>query len=166
MGVHYTISQLARAAETPTTTVRYYERIGLFEPADRSQNNYRLYSDESLRKLRFIRAAQAIGFTLDDVLESFDVVNMLRIQTERLAGALLPAGHEYARLFGLDAERAARLKPGALVMHPGPINRGVELTSEVADGPNSVILEQVTNGVFIRMAVLHLVTGGKPMKTD
>ena len=104
-----------------------------------------------------------VSFTLDDVLESFDVINMLRIQRERLAGALLPAENEYARLFGLDTERAARLKPGALVMHPGPINRGVELTSEVADGPNSVILEQVTNGVFVRMAVLHLVTGGKPM---
>ena len=67
MSKQLTISQLAKAAETPTTTVRYYERIGLFEPEDRSQGNYRLYSDESLSKLKFIRAAQAIGFSLDDV---------------------------------------------------------------------------------------------------
>lgn len=67
MGEQYTISQLARAADIPTTTVRYYERIGLVEPEDRSQGNYRLYSDESLKKLKFIRAAQATGFTLDDV---------------------------------------------------------------------------------------------------
>jgi MerR family mercuric resistance operon transcriptional regulator len=67
MGRHITISQLAKAAEIPTTTVRYYERIGLVEPEDRSHGNYRLYSEESLRKVKFIRAAQAIGFTLDDV---------------------------------------------------------------------------------------------------
>lgn len=67
MSGRYTISQLAKAAEVPTTTIRYYERVGIVEPEDRSQGNYRLYSDESLRRVRFIRAAQAIGFTLDDV---------------------------------------------------------------------------------------------------
>ena len=67
MGRQFTISQVAKAANLPTTTVRYYERVGLFEPEDRSAGNYRLYSEESLRKLKFIRAAQAIGFTLDDV---------------------------------------------------------------------------------------------------
>ena len=104
-----------------------------------------------------------VSFNLDDVLEEFDVINRLRIQNERLSGSLFPSVREYSRLFGLDAERAARLKPNALVMHPGPINRGVEISPEVADGPSSVILDQVTNGIAIRMAVLHLVTGGKPM---
>ncbi len=104
-----------------------------------------------------------VSFNLDDVLEKFDVINMLRIQNERLSGALFPSVREYSRLFGLNAERAARLKPDVLVMHPGPINRGVEISPEVADGPVSVILDQVTNGVAIRMSALHLVTGGKPM---
>ena len=99
---------------------------------------------------------------LDAVLPEMDVVNMLRIQNERLSGPLLPSTREYTRLWGLTRERAERLKPGALVMHPGPMNRGVEIASEVADGTRSVILEQVTNGVAVRMAVLHLVTGGKP----
>ena len=107
------------------------------------------------------RMGVSVSYSLDDTLPALDVVNMLRVQNERLSGALLPSVREYARLFGLDRDRAARLKPGALVMHPGPINRGVELTTDVADGPASVILDQVTNGVFVRMAVLHLVTGGK-----
>lgn len=93
---------------------------------------------------------------LDDVLSDLDVVNLLRIQHERQKAGYFPGTGEYASLFGLNAARAARLKPGALVMHPGPIHRGVELDGCVADGPQSVILEQVTNGLAVRMAVLFL----------
>ena len=102
----------------------------------------------------------------DEVLPEMDVINMLRIQRERLRGPVLPSMREYTRLFGLTPERAKRLKPDALVMHPGPINRGVELAGEVADGDKSAILEQVTNGVAVRMAVLHLVSGCGPVKPE
>jgi len=99
-----------------------------------------------------------ISHNLDDVLGEVDVVNMLRIQFERFGTNLFPSVREYSRLYGLTAERLKRAAPDILVMHPGPINRGVELTSEVADGPNSCILQQVTNGLAIRMAVLYLVS--------
>lgn len=88
-----------------------------------------------------------------------DVVIMLRLQRERMRGALLPSEHEYFRLFGLTEERLAGAKPDAIVMHPGPINRGVEMDSQVADGPRSVILEQVSNGIAVRMAVMALCMG-------
>jgi len=97
-----------------------------------------------------------ITHRLDDVLGELDVVNLLRIQHERQKAGYFPGTGEYASLFGLNSARAARLKPGALVMHPGPINRGVELDGAVADGPQSVILDQVTNGLAVRMAVLYL----------
>ncbi len=97
-----------------------------------------------------------ITHRLDDVLGDLDVVNLLRIQHERQKAGYFPGTGEYASLFGLNSARAARLKPGALVMHPGPINRGVELDGAVADGPQSVILDQVTNGLAVRMAVLYL----------
>ncbi len=90
-----------------------------------------------------------------------DAINVLRIQRERQGSAFLPSLREYSRLFGIDSERARRLRPGALVMHPGPMNRGVEITSEVADGANSVILDQVTNGLAVRMAALYLLCGGQ-----
>jgi len=96
---------------------------------------------------------------LDSVLPEMDVVNLLRIQTERQGSSAFPSIREYSRLFGMNAERLARCKDDVLVMHPGPINRGVELTSDVADGPHSAILQQVTNGVAIRMAVMYLVAG-------
>ncbi len=102
-----------------------------------------------------------ISHSLDDVLGEVDVINMLRIQFERFQASQFPSLREYSRLFGLDAERLKRCKPDVLVMHPGPINRGVEITSEVADGPNSCILQQVTNGLAIRMAVLYLVSQGR-----
>lgn len=89
-----------------------------------------------------------------------DAINVLRIQRERQGSAFLPSLREYSKLFGIDSERARRLRPGALVMHPGPMNRGVEITSEVADGANSVILDQVTNGLAVRMAALYLLCGG------
>jgi len=96
---------------------------------------------------------------LDEVMPKMDVINMLRIQTERLEEQPFPSIREYSRLFGLNAKRLERAKPDVLIMHPGPINRGVEMTPDVADGNHSVILEQVTNGVAIRMAVLSILTG-------
>jgi len=97
---------------------------------------------------------------LEDVLETSDVINLLRIQHERQRKEYFPSLGEYTSLFGLTKARAARLKPGCLIMHPGPINRGVEIDSDVADGPHNVILEQVTNGLAVRMAVLYLCAGG------
>lgn len=104
----------------------------------------------------FARTGARITHRLDDVLGELDVINLLRIQHERQRAGYFPGTGEYAALFGLNAARAERLKPGVLVMHPGPINRGVELDGAVADGPQSVILDQVTNGLAVRMAVLFL----------
>jgi aspartate carbamoyltransferase catalytic subunit len=98
-----------------------------------------------------------VSYSLDEVIEHVDVVNMLRIQFERLGGNPFPSIREYSRYFGLTVERMQRAKPDILVMHPGPINRGLEIESEVADGKNSVILDQVRNGLAVRMAVLFLV---------
>ncbi|MDX1563940.1 MAG: aspartate carbamoyltransferase catalytic subunit, partial [Phycisphaeraceae bacterium] len=95
----------------------------------------------------------------DSVLERVDVVNMLRVQFERIGGQAFPSAREYAKLFGLTERRLGRMRPEVLVMHPGPINRGLEIESAVADGPNSAILEQVTNGLAVRMAALFLVHG-------
>jgi len=95
----------------------------------------------------------------DDVLPELDVVYLLRIQRERLGSALLPSLREYTSRYGLTAARAARLKPDTVVMHPGPMNRGVEIAAEVADGPASIITEQVANGVAVRMAVLWSLLG-------
>ena len=93
---------------------------------------------------------------IDDILASADIINLLRIQHERQRKEYFPSLSEYVRFFGLTKARAAKLKPGCLVMHPGPINRGVEIDSDIADGPQSVILDQVTNGLAVRMAVLYL----------
>ena len=92
----------------------------------------------------------------DGALDEADVVYLLRIQQERMEQALLPSLREYSQSYGLDAKRAARLKPDALILHPGPMNRGVEIAADVADAPNAVITEQVANGVSVRMAVLFL----------
>ena len=100
-----------------------------------------------------------VAHHLDDVLPRCDVVNALRIQRERQERGLFPSLNEYFQLYGLTSERLARAKPDLLVLAPGPINRGVELTPEVADGPQSAILDQVTNGLAVRMAVLYLVSG-------
>ncbi|MGM0577309.1 MAG: aspartate carbamoyltransferase catalytic subunit [Myxococcota bacterium] len=97
---------------------------------------------------------------IEPALEGADVVMMLRIQKERMGHDLFPDDREYFRYFGLTRERLALAKPGAIVMHPGPMNRGVEIAPEVADGEHNVILEQVANGVAARMAVLYLVAGG------
>jgi len=96
---------------------------------------------------------------LDEALDNADAVMLLRIQHERQSSGLLPSLREYRQTFGLDRKRLALCKPDAPVMHPGPINRGVEVTSDVADGLQSVVLEQVTNGVAVRMAALHLLAG-------
>jgi aspartate carbamoyltransferase catalytic subunit len=98
--------------------------------------------------------------SIDDAVAGADVIMMLRIQQERMQGAFFPSLREYFRLFGMTVERVARARPDVIIMHPGPMNRGVEIASEVADGPYSVILEQVANGVAVRMAVLYLLAGG------
>jgi aspartate carbamoyltransferase catalytic subunit len=98
--------------------------------------------------------------SIEEAVEGADVVMMLRVQYERMHGLFLPSVREYFSLFGLTPARLARATPDVIVMHPGPMNRGVEIDSEVADGPWSVILEQVANGVAVRMAVLYLLAGG------
>lgn len=103
-----------------------------------------------------------VTWNIDDALRGADVVNLLRIQHERQRKSMFPSIGEYATLFGLNRARLGLLHPDALIMHPGPINRGVEIESELADCDRSVILEQVTNGLAVRMAVLHLVGGGSP----
>jgi aspartate carbamoyltransferase catalytic subunit len=98
-----------------------------------------------------------VSHHLDEILPEIDVFNTLRIQKERQEQGLFPSIREYSRLFGLNRHRMKRMKPEALILHPGPINRGVELTPDVADGKQSLILNQVTNGLAVRMAVLYLV---------
>jgi aspartate carbamoyltransferase catalytic subunit len=100
-----------------------------------------------------------VAYHLDEVLPQLDVVNVLRIQFERDHRAVFPSVAEYFRLYGMTRDRVRKAKPDLLLLAPGPINRGVELTPEVADGPNSAILEQVTNGLAVRMAVLYLCSG-------
>ena len=97
--------------------------------------------------------------SIDEAADGADVIMMLRIQHERMHGHYIPSTREYFATFGLTPARAARAKPDVIIMHPGPMNRGVEIDSEVADGPYSVILEQVANGVAVRMAVLYLLAG-------
>jgi len=99
--------------------------------------------------------------SLREVIPIADVIMMLRIQLERQEGGFFPTLREYSRLFGLNMEVMMAAKPGVLIMHPGPMNRGVEISPEVADGPFSVILDQVTNGVAVRMALLYLLVGGE-----
>ncbi|MBX6722696.1 MAG: aspartate carbamoyltransferase, partial [Dactylosporangium sp.] len=100
------------------------------------------------------------SYDLDEVLPDVDVVMMLRVQRERMDDSYFPSAREYARRYGLDAARLRRLPAHALVMHPGPMNRGMEITPEVADSPRSTVVEQVANGVSVRMAVLYLLLGG------
>jgi aspartate carbamoyltransferase catalytic subunit len=103
-----------------------------------------------------------VSYDLDAPLPGTDALMMLRVQRERMGAAYFPSEREYSRRYGLDSRRAALLPEHAIVMHPGPMNRGMEITAEVADGPRSVIVEQVTNGVSVRMAVLYLLLGGRP----
>jgi aspartate carbamoyltransferase catalytic subunit len=106
------------------------------------------------------RLGVKVSTSVDEVVEDADVIMMLRIQHERMQGAFFPSLREYFNVFGMTADRVKRAKPDVIIMHPGPMNRGVEIASDVADGPFSVILEQVANGVAVRMAVLYLLAGG------
>ena len=101
-----------------------------------------------------------VSTSVDAAVEGADVIMMLRIQHERMQSAFVPSLREYFNVFGMTAARVARAKPDVIIMHPGPMNRGVEIASDVADGPYSVILEQAANGVAVRMAVLYLLAGG------
>lgn len=107
----------------------------------------------------FERLGCEVHHFLDDILPRLDVINVLRIQFERQQSGLFPSVSEYFNFYGMTRERIQRARPDVLLLAPGPINRGVELTPEVADGPNSAILDQVTNGLAVRMAVLDLVCG-------
>ena len=109
-----------------------------------------------------IEGIAPVTYRIEEAIEGADAIMMLRIQLERMSGGFFPTLREYYRRFGLTEERARRAKKDVLIMHPGPLNRGVEIASEVADGPYSVILDQVTNGVAVRMAVLYLLLGGSP----
>ena len=99
---------------------------------------------------------------IEQAIEWADALNILRLQLERMTAGYIPSSREYNRVFGVSRERLERAPRDILIMHPGPMNRGVEIDSDVADGPHSVILDQVTNGVAVRMAVLYLLAGGKP----
>jgi aspartate carbamoyltransferase catalytic subunit len=102
-----------------------------------------------------------VTYDVDEAIRDADIINLLRIQHERQRKTMFPSIGEYTQFFGLNKARLAKTKPDALVMHPGPINRGVEIDSEIADCDRSLILEQVTNGLAVRMAVLFLLNGGK-----
>jgi aspartate carbamoyltransferase catalytic subunit len=111
-------------------------------------------------------AIEALGVTVIDRIEEAiqwaDALNVLRLQLERMTAGYVPSAREYNRVFGLSRERLERAPHDLIILHPGPMNRGVEIDSDVADGPHSVILDQVTNGVAVRMAVLYLLAGGNP----
>ena len=106
-----------------------------------------------------------ISYDLDSVVPHVDVVMMLRVQQERMTDLFFPSAREYSRYYGLNSERMAAMKAGAIVMHPGPMNRGLEISAEVADSARSVITEQVTNGVSVRMAILYVLLAGGALET-
>ncbi len=116
------------------------------------------------------RGIEELGVTvfehLEDAIQWADVLNVLRLQLERMEAGFIPSVREYYRVFGVTTERLEKAPRPLVIMHPGPMNRGVEIDSRVADGPHSVILDQVTNGVAVRMAVLYLLAGGKPELAD
>lgn len=109
-----------------------------------------------------IEGLAPVTYSLEEAVEGADAIMMLRIQLERMSGGFFPTKREYFQRFGLSEDLVRRAKKDVLILHPGPLNRGVEIASEVADGPYSVILDQVTNGVAVRMAVLYLLLGGSP----
>jgi aspartate carbamoyltransferase catalytic subunit len=122
--------------------------------------NVTLVGPSTLVPKSFEKLGVRVSHRFDEILAEVDVVNLLRIQHERQRKEYFPGLGEYVSLFGLTKARAAKLKPSCLIMHPGPINRGVEIDSDIADGHQSVILEQVTNGIAVRMAVLYSCAGG------
>ena len=105
-----------------------------------------------------------ISYDLDSVIETVDVVMMLRVQLERMSDVFFPSAREYSRYFGLNSDRLALMSKTAIVMHPGPMNRGLEIAAEVADSARSVIVEQVANGVSVRMAILYLLLAGQSLE--
>jgi aspartate carbamoyltransferase catalytic subunit len=109
----------------------------------------------------FEKMGARVTYDVEDAIAGADIINLLRIQHERQRKTMFPSLGEYTNLFGLNKARLAKAKPDALIMHPGPVNRGVEIDSEIADCGRSLILQQVTNGLAVRMAVLFLVNGGK-----
>jgi aspartate carbamoyltransferase catalytic subunit len=106
------------------------------------------------------RLGVRVTTSVNEAVDNADVIMMLRIQLERMEGGFFPSLREYFTTFGMTEQRVSRARPDVIIMHPGPMNRGVEIASEVADGPFSVILDQVANGVAVRMAVLYLLAGG------
>ena len=120
----------------------------------------RIVGPATLVPRSFSRLGVEVHTNLEEALAGADVINILRIQLERQDGKFFPSSREYANLYGVNARRLKLAKPDVLIMHPGPMNRGIEISPRVADGPNSVILDQVTNGVAVRMAVLYLLSGG------
>jgi len=114
----------------------------------------------TLLPIGFERLGVHVTSSVERALEGADAVMMLRIQLERMQGGFFPSLREYFTVFGMTPERVRLARPDVIIMHPGPMNRGVEIASEVADAPNSVILDQVANGVAVRMAVLYLLAGG------
>ena len=128
--------------------------------------NVTLCGPSTLVPKTFEQMGCRITHDMDEAIRDADIINLLRIQHERQRKTMFPSIGEYTQLYGLTQARLAKTKPDALIMHPGPINRGVEIDSEIADCNRSVILEQVTNGLAVRMAVLFLVNGGKmPVET-
>lgn len=121
----------------------------------------RLYGPPTLLPPYVETLGAEVAGSMDEAVERADVVMMLRVQQERLSDVLFPSLREYSRLFGLNAKLLSSAAPDAIVMHPGPINRGVEIAPDVADAPQSVILNQVTNGVAVRMALLYLLIGAE-----
>ena len=107
-----------------------------------------------------IEALAPVTFRIEEAVAGVHAIMMLRLQRERMSGGFFPTTREYHQRFGLTEERVRLARKDVLILHPGPMNRGVEIASEVADGPYSVILDQVTNGVAVRMAVLYLLLGG------
>jgi len=123
--------------------------------------NVTLCGPSTLVPRAFEQMGVRVTHNVEDAIRDADIINLLRIQHERQRKTMFPSINEYITLFGLNRARLTKTKPDALIMHPGPINRGVEIDSEIADCGRSVILEQVTNGLAVRMAVLFLVNGGK-----
>jgi aspartate carbamoyltransferase catalytic subunit len=123
-----------------------------------------LCAPETLLPVGIAITGAKVSSDIDEVLQNADAVNVLRMQFERDEDTVFPQQLDYFKKFGITEERLARAKKDIVVMHPGPINRGIEMSSEVADGTNSVILEQVTNGIAVRMAVLFLVSQAREAK--
>jgi aspartate carbamoyltransferase catalytic subunit len=128
--------------------------------------NVTLVAPPTLLPIGVDRWPVSTSYDLDASLEKADAVMMLRVQRERMNAAYFPSAREYSRRYGLDLPRMNRLPSHAIVMHPGPMNRGMEITADVADAARSVIVEQVTNGVAVRMAVLYRLLGGLPARED